>query len=213
MIQDSPDFRRVLARKTSYHGKIWDVVSDSIELSPWATPFTRDYIEHPGAVAVVVLDEAGRVLLIHQYRHPVRSSLWEIPAGLLDIQGEDFQAAAARELAEEADLEASDWRVLVDVFNSAGSSSEAVRIYLAQGIFAVADTERHTRTEEEAEIQFRWVPLAEAKQAALAGRMHNSTAVIGVLAATAAIYSPDGLAGLRPGNAPWPEHPSQHPAL
>lgn len=209
MIQDSPDFRRVLERSTAYHGRIWDVVSESVELAPGATPFTRDYLDHPGAVAVVVLDDEGQVLLIKQYRHPVRASLWEIPAGLLDVVGEDFQVAAARELREEADLRAADWRVLLDVYNSAGSSSEAVRIYLARGLSPVPEAERHVRTEEESEIQFRWVPLAEAVQAALSGAMHSFSAVSGVLALAAA--QAEGVDQLRPADAPWPEHPSQQP--
>lgn len=208
-VQDSPDFRKVLRRERLYHGKIWDVVGEEFELAPGEQPIVREYIDHPGAVAVLVLDEADRVLLIRQYRHPVRALLWEIPAGLLDVEGEDFQAAAARELAEEADLQAADWRVLLDVYNSAGSSAEAVRIYLASGLSPVPEAERHVRTEEESEIQFRWVPLAEAVHAALAGRLHSFSAVSAILAFAAA--QGDGLAQLRPADAPWPAHPSQHP--
>ncbi|MDN5669094.1 MAG: NUDIX hydrolase [Renibacterium salmoninarum] len=208
-LADSPDFRRVLDRQTKFHGMVWDVVGERFELSPGEPPITREYLDHPGAVAVVVLDEVGRVLLIKQYRHPVRASLWEIPAGLLDIAGEDFQAAAARELVEEADVRAADWRVLLDVYNSAGSSSEAVRIYLARGISEVPPAERHVRTEEESEIQFRWVPLAEAVRAALSGGLHSFSAVSGILALAAA--QGEGLDRLRPAAAPWPEHPSQHP--
>lgn len=207
-LADSADFRRILDRQTKFHGVIWDVVSERFELAPGEPPITREYIDHPGAVAIVVLDDDGKVLLIRQYRHPVRASLWEIPAGLLDIDGEDFRVAAARELAEEADLRAADWRVLTDVYNSAGSSSEAVRIYLAQGISEVPESERHVRTEEEAEIQLRWVPLEQAVQAALSGGLHSFSAVGGVLALAAAQTS--GLDLLRPADAPWPEHPSQH---
>lgn len=208
-LQDEPDFRKVLSREVAFHGHIWDVLSETFELAEGSEQLTREYIAHPGAVAVVVLDEAGRVLLLRQYRHPVRASQWEIPAGLLDIEGEDFQLAAARELAEEADLRASDWKVLLDVNNSAGSSSEAVRIYLAQGISEVPEAERHVRTAEEAEITLRWVPLAEAVSAALSGGLHSFSAISGVLAAAAAQST--GFQQLRAANAPWPEHPSRHP--
>jgi ADP-ribose pyrophosphatase len=133
--------------------------------------------------------------------------LWEIPAGLLDVEGEDFVAGAARELAEEADLMASRWNVLVDFFNSPGSSSEAIRIYLARGLSEVPGHARHVRTDEEAEIELRWISLEEAVAAVLDGRLHNPSAVVGVLAAAAA--RAENFQGLRPAGAPWPAHPSQ----
>ncbi|AJT40649.1 NUDIX domain-containing protein [Psychromicrobium lacuslunae] len=209
-VKDEPDFRKVVSRETAFHGRIWDVLRDTFELSPGSEQLTREYIDHPGAVAVVVLDEEHNVLLLRQYRHPVRASQWEIPAGLLDIEGEDFHIAAARELAEEADLVASDWKVLLDVNNSAGSSAEAVRIYLARGISAVPEAERHQRTAEEAEITLRWVPLTEAVTAALSGDLHSFSAISGVLAAAA--VQRQGFEQLRPADAPWPEHPSCFPA-
>ncbi|HSL38638.1 MAG TPA: NUDIX hydrolase, partial [Arthrobacter sp.] len=139
--------------------------------------------------------------------HPVGMDLWEIPAGLLDVEGEDFVAGAARELAEEADLIAGQWNVLADFFNSPGSSSEAIRIYLARDLSDVPGHELHVRTDEEAEIELHWIPLDAAVEAVLEGRLHNPSAVVGVLAAAAA--RADGFKNLRPGNAPWPAHPSQ----
>lgn len=205
---DEQNPRRLISSETVYTGRIWNVVSDSFELAAGVPPLSRDYIAHPGAVAIVALNEDNEVLLIKQYRHPVRMSLWEIPAGLLDVEGEDYVAAAARELAEEADLAADRWNVLVDIFNSPGSSSEAIRIYLARGLRDVPHADRHTRTDEEAEIEFRWVPLDEAVQAVLAGRLHNPSAVTGLMAAHLAVA--EEFASLRPADAPWPEHPSNH---
>jgi ADP-ribose pyrophosphatase len=190
-----------------YEGRIWDVVSDSFKLSESGEALTRDYIDHPGAVAVLPMNEAGEVLLIKQYRHPVGMDLWEIPAGLLDVEGEDFVVGAARELAEEADLAAAQWNVLADFFNSPGSSSEAIRIYLARDLTEVPHHERHERTDEEAEIEFHWISLDDAVASVLAGRLHNPSAVVGILAAAAA--RADGFSGLRPADAPWPAHPSQ----
>jgi 8-oxo-dGDP phosphatase len=205
---DEHDPRRLIASETLYRGRIWDVVSDTFSLSgDDGDVLVRDYISHPGAVAIVALDDQGRVLLLKQYRQPARMSMWEVPAGLLDVDGEDFVAAAARELAEEADLTADRWNVLVDFFNSPGSSSEAIRIYLARGLAEVPEEQRHTRTEEEAEIEHLWVDLEEAAAAILEGRVHNPSAVAGILAAAQAARS--GFTGLRPGDAPWPEHPSQ----
>ncbi len=206
LIADAESYRTLHSQSTVYQGRIWDIVSDTFSLTPDSTPLTRDYIDHPGAVAVVVLNAKNQVLLLRQYRHPVQMNLWEIPAGLLDIDGEDFVVGAARELAEEADLIAGQWQVLTDFFNSPGSSSEAIRIYLARDITEVPEDQRHVRTEEEAEIEFAWVDLEEAATAVLGGRIHNPSAVVGILAAAQAVR--DDFATLRPGNAPWPEHPS-----
>jgi len=206
-VSDEPSPRRLLSSEKVYQGRIWDVVSDSFQLSDDGEPLVRDYIDHPGAVAVLPMNEDGEILLIKQYRHPVGMALWEIPAGLLDVEGEDFVAGAARELAEEADLVAARWNVLADFFNSPGSSSEAIRIYLARGLSDVPGHELHERTDEEAEIELHWIRLDDAVRAVLEGRLHNPSAVVGLLAAAAA--RADGFEGLRPAGAPWPAHPSQ----
>ncbi|MEO3932786.1 NUDIX domain-containing protein [Pseudarthrobacter sp. ATCC 49987] len=206
-VSDEPSPRRLLSSRTVYEGRIWDVVSDSFQLNDDGDPLVRDYIDHPGAVAILPMNDAGEVLLIKQYRHPVGMDLWEIPAGLLDVEGEDFVAGAARELAEEADLVAGTWNVLADFFNSPGSSSEAIRIYLARDLSDVPGHELHVRTDEEAEIELHWIPLEAAVLAVLEGRLHNPSAVVGVLAAAAA--RADNFTSLRPGDAPWPAHPSQ----
>ncbi|GER24304.1 NUDIX hydrolase [Zafaria cholistanensis] len=204
-LADALSPRRLLSSETVYAGRIWDVRQDTFEYAAGCSPLVRDYIDHPGAVAVVVLDEQERVLLINQYRHPVGMTLWEIPAGLLDVQDEAPQLAAARELAEEADLAAESWQVLVDMFNSPGSSSEAIRIFLARGVSEVPEHARHERTDEEADMDTAWVPLDEAVAAVLDGRIHNPSAVAGLLACAAA--SRTGYAGLRPSDAPWEAHP------
>ena len=206
-VSDEPSPRRLLSSEKVYQGRIWDVVSDSFRLSEDGEPLVRDYIDHPGAVAVLPMNDDGEILLIKQYRHAVGMALWEIPAGLLDVEGEDFVAGAARELAEEADLVAERWNVLADFFNSPGSSSEAIRIYLARGLSDVPGHELHVRTDEEAEIELHWIPLEDAVRAVLEGRLHNPSAVVGILAAAAA--RADGFESLRPASAPWPAHPSQ----
>lgn len=206
-VSDEPSPRRLLSSKKVYEGRIWDVVSDSFQLSDEGEPLVRDYIDHPGAVAILPMNDDGDVLLLRQYRHPVGMDLWEIPAGLLDVEGEDFVVGAARELAEEADLVASRWNVLADFFNSPGSSSEAIRIYLARGLSDVPGHELHVRTDEEAEIELHWTPLDEAVAAVLDGRLHNPSAVVGILAAAAARAG--NFESLRPADAPWPAHPSQ----
>ncbi|MDP5228502.1 MULTISPECIES: NUDIX hydrolase [Arthrobacter] len=207
--------RDVTERRTVFEGRVWNVVSDTVSLGPGGPTIVRDYVEHTGAVAVIPVDDQGRILLLKQYRHPVGMDLWEIPAGLLDVEGEDPVAAAARELAEETDLVAAEWHVLVDFFNSPGGSSEALRAYVATGLSPVPESERHVRTDEEAEFEYAWVPLDDAVSAILAGEVHNVSAVAAILALNAAVAraggSLDGLAlesaGLRPADAPWPAHP------
>ena len=201
VIADRADRAPVLASRTVYAGLVWDVRRDEVDLGYEVV--TRDVVAHPGAVGVLAMDEQGRIALIQQYRHPVGMRLWEIPAGLLDVAGEDPALAAARELAEEADLVAEQWAVLTDYFTSPGFASESIRLYLARGLSAVPASERHERTGEERDMPLRWVPLDEAHAAVLAGRLHNPHTVIAVLAAVA--LRADGWAGLRPADAPWPE--------
>ncbi|MCB7138155.1 NUDIX domain-containing protein [Cellulosimicrobium marinum] len=194
--------RPVLESHVVHAGRVFDLRSDVVDLGDGGR-VTREYLDHPGAVAVVALDEQERVLLLRQYRHPVRRELWEPPAGLLDVVGEDARAAAARELAEEADLRADRWDVLVDYCTTPGGSNEALRVFLARGLSPVPEEERHTREAEELEIEPRWVPLDEAVAAVLRGDVHNPSAVVGLLAAAASRAG--GWASLRPADAPWPE--------
>ncbi len=117
-------------------------------------------VEHPGAVAVLALDEHDRVLLIRQYRHPVGRLLWEIPAGLRDVPGEPLKKTAQRELLEEAGYLASDWHVLADVYTSPGISSERLRVFLATDLTHVPDAERdYVPDHEEAHLMIEWAPL------------------------------------------------------
>jgi len=202
VIADEPAALRVRSSTIVHHGMVWDVRRDEVELGD-GQAVTREVIEHTGAVGVVVLDADERVLLLRQYRHPVRSYLWEPPAGLLDVAGEDPLLAVQRELAEEADLTADDWHVLVDFYNSPGGSTESFRCYLARGLHDVPAGERHEREHEERGMVPAWVDLSEARALVLAGRLHNPTTVAGVLAAAAARDT--GWATLRPADAPWPE--------
>jgi 8-oxo-dGDP phosphatase len=194
--------------ETVYQGLVWDVVRDTVDLGPGGT-VRREYVRHTGAVGVLALDDQDRVLLIRQYRHPVGMELWELPAGLLDVDGEGPLAAARRELAEEADLRAGRWDVLVDWFNSPGGTSEAFRLYLARDVSPVPEAERHVREAEEHDMPVRWVPLDAARDAVLVGHLHNPSAVVGLLAAHAA--REQGWRTLRPADAPWPEHPTPRP--
>lgn len=187
-----------------FEGAVWDVRRETFDLE--GDRLVREIVDHPGAVAVLALDEDDRVLLIRQYRHPISAFEWEIPAGLLDIAGEDPLVAARRELAEEADIEAEHWAVLVDYFTSPGGMNEALRIYLARGLSPVPAGQRHEREGEEAHLIHRSVPLDEVVEGILAGHLQNSTIIIAGL--TAVAMRERGWASLRPAQSPWPGHPA-----
>jgi ADP-ribose pyrophosphatase len=182
-------------------GRVIDVRTDQVAM-PGGRVASRDVVVHPGAVGIIALNEREEVLLLRQYRHAVGRYLWEPPAGLLDVAGEDPLLAAQRELHEEAHLAAASWAVLVDAYTTPGGCDEAVRIYLAREVRESTQS-RYEGQDEEADMPTRWVPLPEAVDAVLAGRLHNPLAVMGVLA-TAALAAAD-YAGLRPADAPWPE--------
>jgi ADP-ribose pyrophosphatase len=202
---DRLEQRPVAHSETVFEGMVWDVVRDTVDLGEGGT-VRREYIQHPGAVGVVALDDRGRVLLIQQYRHPVGTFEWELPAGLLDVAGEPPWQAAARELHEEADLEAGRWDVLMDYYSSPGGVSEALRIFVARDLSDVPHGDRFTRESEELGMPTRWVDLDEAHDAVLRGQLHNPAAVIGILAAHAARAR--DWSTLRPRDAAWPEHPA-----
>ncbi|MDJ0339943.1 NUDIX hydrolase [Cryobacterium sp. PH31-O1] len=199
-LQDDVVAVDVTASDVVYDGAIWNVRRDSFDYN--GASITREYIDHPGAVAVLALDEHDRVLLIKQYRHPTGLRGWELPAGLLDVAGENALVGAQRELAEEADVVASQWALLTEFYTSPGGSNEAIRVYLARGVSAVAAFDR---TEEEADIELRWVPLDECVDAVLARRIANPLLIVGVLAAQ--IARSRGWSTLAPADLPWPRHP------
>ncbi|WP_431220548.1 NUDIX domain-containing protein [Leifsonia xyli] len=200
-LNDQPFRPEIVSSETVFEGKIWNVRRDVFRYN--GDEITREYVDHTGAVGILVMDDEGRVLLIRQYRHPVRHRDWEIPAGLLDQDGEDPLTAAQRELGEEVDLEADEWNVLTDVFTSPGGNDESIRIYLARGIRSTGS--EFAREAEEADIEVRWVPLDEAVDAVLEHRVHNAPLIIALLAARTARER--GWNTLGGPNEPWPSHP------
>ncbi|NYH54435.1 ADP-ribose pyrophosphatase [Nocardiopsis arvandica] len=160
------------------------------------TVASRDYMDHPGAAAALALDGDGRVLLQRQYRHATRHTLWELPAGLIDVEGEGPLPTAQRELVEEAGLRAGRWHELADFFPSPGFSNERIHVFLARDLSVVPDEEvDFEREHEEVGLVAEWVSLEEAVGLVMTGRLHNGATQIGILAAHAA--AADGFASLR----------------
>lgn len=181
MPRDQAANKTVIAHNRVYEGRIWDVVRDEVELAP-GQRVERDYVAHPGAVAIVAVDAQERVVLVQQYRHPVRRELWEVPAGLLDVPGEDPLAAAQRELWEEADLRAEQWEHLIDYYTTPGGSDEKLQVFLARDLQEVPAAERFERRDEEQHMEIRFIPVREALESVLSGGMMNPSTVVGILA-------------------------------
>lgn len=178
-LRDEPCTPVITDADLVFEGAVWDVRSERFRYGEGE--LVRQYVDHPGAVAIVAIDDADRMLVIQQYRHPIRMRDWELPAGLLDVDGEDPLAAAQRELAEEADLEASEWEHLASTYATPGGSNEVVHYYLARGLTATPD--QHAREHEEADIRIEWRELSLILAAVDEGRMRNAILAYGVLAA------------------------------
>jgi ADP-ribose pyrophosphatase len=192
---------RVLDRTERFSNNMFRVLTDQVEM-PGGEVKARDYMVHIGAVGVVAIDDEGRVVLVRQYRHPVARRLWELPAGLIDVDGEALDRAAVRELEEEADLTAGRVDLLVDVHPSPGCSNEVIRLFLARDLSDVPEAERHDRTHEEAGLTIRRIPLAEAEAMVMRGEITNASCVVGVLTAVRAVEQ--GWSQLRSVDEPLP---------
>jgi 8-oxo-dGTP pyrophosphatase MutT (NUDIX family) len=200
------DLYPVLHTDWIYRGKIVSLRLDTVQMDDGSSA-VREVVTHPGAVGVVAIDDDGRVVMVSQYRHPVRARLDELPAGLMDVGDELPLDAARRELAEEASLHADRWQVLIDLHTSPGFSTEAIRLYLARGLRDDGRPDGFVIEGEEVGMTVSRVPLDEAVQRVLAGDITNAAAAAGILAA--AIARSNDFQGLRPADAPWPGRPGQ----
>jgi len=202
----SADEYQVLSSQRIFTGRVISLRSDELQMSDGAVS-TREIVEHPGAVAVVAIDHEDNVVLVRQYRHPIGEYLLELPAGLLDVEGESALDAARRELFEEAALTARDWYLLVDLYPSPGMSTEAIRVYLARDLATVPTSERFEPEHEEITMTVERMPLLNAVHLALEGALNNATAVAGVLAAVVARST--GWQDLRSADSHWPARPER----
>ncbi|MCU1655978.1 MAG: hydrolase [Pseudonocardiales bacterium] len=200
----TPEAYAVVGSEPIFRGRVISLRRDKVRMSDGAV-VEREVVDHPGAVGVVAIDDDGKLLLVNQYRHPIGARLDELPAGLLDVDGEPAVDAARRELAEEAAVTASDWQVLLDLHPSPGFSNEAIRLYLARGLVPIPEAERHKPEHEEITLTVERVPIAEAVRRVYAGDLTNAAAVAGILATAHAQAT--GWTGLRPADAPWPARP------
>lgn len=143
--------------------------------------FPRLVLEHPGAVIVLAVDDQERVLVLHQYRHPVRRRFVELPAGLCDVDDEDPLTTAQRELLEEGEVSASHWEHLLTTHPSPGISSERIEIFLARDL-SPAERGDFELAHEEADMTVSWVPLDDLVDAVLTSKVTDGPLGLAVLA-------------------------------
>ena len=183
-VSDSPERWPVESSRDLYRGDWIVALRADVVRRPGAADeraFERWVLEHPGAVVVLAVDDQERVCCLRQYRHAAQGRFVELPAGLRDTAGEDPLETARRELREEAELEADDWRQLLDLYPSAGITTERQVVYLARGL-RHADRGDFALEHEEADMERIWVPVADLVDAVLAGRVSESPISAAVLA-------------------------------
>jgi 8-oxo-dGDP phosphatase len=194
----------VVGSETKFKGKVLTLRVNNVRMSDGSIA-AREVVDHPGAVAIAAVDADGRIVLVNQYRPSIGAHLDELPAGLLDVPGETALQAAQRELAEETQLVAGEWNVLVDILSSPGFSNEAIRIFLARELSVASEV--HAAEHEEQTMTVTREPLAEAVRRVLSGTISNATAAVGILATVHGRAT--GWRDLRPADAPWPARPGR----
>jgi 8-oxo-dGTP pyrophosphatase MutT (NUDIX family) len=178
MPKDQIESLSVDSRKVVYEGRIWDVVQETFQFAE--QELVRDFVAHPGAVAVVAVDEENRILLINQYRHPVSATLWELPAGLRDLAGEPLEATARRELLEETGYVAHSLEPLISFFPSPGGLSEEIHVFVARGLTSAES--RFVREGEEKTMTAQFFKLEVVVDSILNGGIKNGPCALAVLA-------------------------------
>ena len=172
----------VAATRRIYEGVLSNVRVDRLR-GPDGAEFEREVVEHVNAVAVVPLTTDDDVVLLRQYRHPIGTELLEIPAGICDVEGEPLEATAARELAEETGLAATEMSPLTTIATTAGWSDEHNAIFLARDVTPTDRPDGFVAEAEEAAMERVTMPLSEAADAAASGRIVDAKTAVGLLAA------------------------------
>lgn len=178
MPKDQPVAQNIVSSEVVFEGMIWNVKSESFDFA--GQKLTREFVEHPGAVAVVAVNEANQVLMIRQYRHPVREFLWEIPAGLLDVEGESELLAAERELLEETGFRADSIEPLIDFYTTPGGNSEKIRVFHATKLEFVGRPD--FQDGEERELIIEWIDFDKALASVLSSEIKSPSAAVGIMA-------------------------------
>jgi ADP-ribose pyrophosphatase len=179
---DDPLEERVVASDVLHRGRYLEFRVESIVRADGSTG-TRDVVGHPGAIAILAVEDDGRLLLVRQWRIPAGRAMLEIPAGTLDIHDgvtEDPDLAARRELEEETGHRATSWRRLASFWTAPGFASELMHLYLATGLAGAAEDERLTPDEDE-RLELLHVTVDDAIALVESGRICDAKSILGVL--------------------------------
>ncbi len=155
-----------VASLVEHRGRVIQVSTERLRYAN-GREYNIDLVRHPGAAAVVAVDDAGRVCVVRQYRHGVEDFLWEIPAGKLDA-GEPPEVCAMRELAEETGVQAGQWTSLGLFIPAPGIFTELIHLYLAQDLKI-----GHPKPDADEDLQLKWLPLGEAIELTLSGAWND----------------------------------------
>jgi ADP-ribose pyrophosphatase len=178
---DDPLEEHVAARELIHRGRYLEFRIDTIVRADGTTG-TRDVVGHPGAIAVLAVDDEGRVLLVRQWRIPAERGMLEIPAGTLDVHDgvtEEPDLAARRELEEETGQRATTWRRLSTFWTAPGFATELMHLYLATGLSVVTGTDRLTPDEDE-RLELSHVAIEDALAMVDAGEITDAKTILGV---------------------------------
>ena len=176
---------RTLSSEPLYDGVLLHVRRDRVRL-PDGTASVREWIEHPGAAAVVAIDGEGRVVLVRQFRYPPRRTFLEVPAGKFDRDGESPLEVARRELREETGLTAATWTPLGRTFPGIGYSSETIHLFLAEDL-----TDGEAGGDDDEFLEVVRLPFAEAVRRAERGEVADAKTAVALLLANAALRDRD----------------------
>ena len=170
---------RLLSDEILHSWHAFQLLTRTVE-SPSGTVFDRTFLDSPGAVGALAIDGHNNVVLVQQYRATLDGMLWEIPAGMRDIPGEDPLLTAQRELAEEAGYVANEWEYLGQLTAAAGVTNSVVHLYVARELRTVPV---EPDGPEEEHMAITLVPFHEALQMVIDGRITDSKSMIALLLA------------------------------
>ena len=162
-----------IASRHIHSGRIIDISTERLRYAN-GREYDLDFVRHPGAAAVVAVDQAGRVCCVRQYRHGIADFLWEIPAGKLD-PGEAPELCAVRELAEETGVRAQRWTPMGRFLPAPGLFTEIIHLFLARDLEVGAP-----RPDADEELEIEWLPLTEAVAKVQRGEWNDGKTALGL---------------------------------
>ncbi|MCG0275001.1 MAG: NUDIX hydrolase [Thermosediminibacteraceae bacterium] len=166
-------FEATINTKNIFSGKILKLRVDEVKL-PNGKVSTREIVEHPGAVAIVPIDDDENVIMIKQYRKPVEEVLLEIPAGKLE-KNEDIKTCAQRELLEETGFKAEKLLHIIDFYTTPGFSNEKMSLFLGQNL-----KKAQGKADEDEFIKIEKIPLSKALKMVHNGEIKDAKTIVGL---------------------------------